>query len=156
MTSRVSVDARVVRNKDHERLEQVGLTLAQAKALRVEVPRQVRTRPIAAFLAARRPCPSCGRSRGPKDHQTIVCRTVFGRLSRRVCAPARAPREPITVGIDGGSLRHWPQQQAHFLAIVGEAGPRDGRTTRFGVVQRHDGRPRHHVAEVLRSQGPAA
>jgi EAL domain-containing protein (putative c-di-GMP-specific phosphodiesterase class I) len=48
----VSVDDLVL-NKDHERLEQLGLTLAEAKALLLELQRQVLTRQIAAFL--RRP-----------------------------------------------------------------------------------------------------
>ncbi len=39
----VSVDDIVVLNKDHERLEHVGLTLAEAKALLLDVQRQVLT-----------------------------------------------------------------------------------------------------------------
>jgi hypothetical protein len=76
----VSVDELVVLNKDYDRLEQVGLTLAEAKALLLEVQRQIVTRQIAAFLASRTPCPSCGRPRGLKDHKTILFRTLFGKL----------------------------------------------------------------------------
>jgi hypothetical protein len=75
----VSVDELVVLNKDYERLEHVGLSLAEAKALLLEVQRQVVGRRIAAFLAWRTPRPTCGRSRGIKDHKTIACRTLFGR-----------------------------------------------------------------------------
>jgi hypothetical protein len=32
-----------------------------------------------------------------------------------------APPEPITVGIDGGYLRHWQHKQTHSVAIVGES-----------------------------------
>ena len=71
----VSVDELVVLKKDCEQLEQLGLTLAEAKTLLLEVQRQVLTRQIAAFLVARLPCPSCGRSRGIKDHKTILFRT---------------------------------------------------------------------------------
>jgi hypothetical protein len=60
---------------------------------------------------------------------------------------------PITVGIDGGYLRHWQHKQTHFVAIVGKSVPRDGPVKRFGFVQSHDLRPRRHLAEVLRSQG---
>ena len=76
----VSVEDVVVLNKDHERLEQLGLTLAEAKALLLELQRQVLTRQIAAFLTSRTPCPTCGRSRGIKDHKTIAFRTLFGKL----------------------------------------------------------------------------
>jgi hypothetical protein len=38
-----SADELVVLNKDHERLEQLGLALAEAKALLLEVQRQVLT-----------------------------------------------------------------------------------------------------------------
>src|SRR5919198_1007428 len=76
----VSVNELVVLGKDHERLEQLGLTLAEAKALLLELQRQVLTRQIAAFLTSRTPCPTCGRSRGLKDHKTIAFRTLFGKL----------------------------------------------------------------------------
>jgi hypothetical protein len=38
------------------------------------------TRQIAAFVATRAACQSCGRLRGIKDHKTIVFRTLFGNL----------------------------------------------------------------------------
>ena len=76
----VSVDELVVLTKEYERLEHLGLTLAEAKALLLELQRQVLSRQVAAFLASRTPCPSCGRSRGIKDHKTIVFRTLFGKL----------------------------------------------------------------------------
>ena len=69
------------------------------------------------------------------------------------CAGLPVPPAPITVGIDGGYLRHWRQKQAHVVAIVGEAVPRGGPTKRFGFVQGHDPKPRRHLAEVLTSQG---
>jgi len=244
----VSVDDIVVLNKDHERLEHLGLTLAEAKVVLVELQRQVLTRQIAAFLAARTPCPTCGRPRGIKDHKTIVFRTLFGKLelasprlrrcpcqhtgqasisplvelllehtapellyleskwaslvsygltvealrdflpvdsrlnassvrrdtlrvARRceaelgpepvfplagcpgACASLPRPPEPITVGIDGGYLRHWQHKQTHFVAIVGESVPAAGPTKRFGFVQSHDPKPRRHLGEVLKSQG---
>jgi hypothetical protein len=57
----VAVDELVVLNKDYEGLEQVGLTLAEAKALLLEVQHQIVTRQVAAFLASRTPCPTCRR-----------------------------------------------------------------------------------------------
>src|ERR687883_204255 len=73
----VSVDELVVLNKDYQRLEQLGLTLAEAKALLLELQRQVLSRQIAAFLASRTRCASCG----SKDHKTILFRTLFGKLN---------------------------------------------------------------------------
>jgi hypothetical protein len=243
----VSVDDIIVLNKEHEQLEHLGLTLAEAKALLQHIQRQVLTRQIAAFLASRVSCPTCGRARGIKDHKTIVFRTLFGKLDvvsprlRRCpcqhsgqasvsplvellpehtapellyvenrwsslvsygltvkalqdflpldarlnatsvrrqtlrvagrleaelgpepifplagcpgeCANLPAPPEPITVGIDGGYLRHWQHKRAHFVAIVGESVPTDGPAKRFGFVLSHDPKPRRHLAEVLRSQ----
>jgi Transposase IS116/IS110/IS902 family len=68
------------------------------------------------------------------------------------CASLPAPPAPITVGIDGGYLRHWVRKQTHFVAIVGESVPTDGPAKRFGFVQSHDPKPRRHLAEVLRGQ----
>src|SRR6188472_2259869 len=76
----VSADELIVLDKDYARLEQLGLTLAEAKALLLAVQRQVFDRQIAAFLASRTPCPTCGRERGIKDRKTIVFRTLFGKL----------------------------------------------------------------------------
>src|SRR4051812_2628440 len=70
----------VMLDKQHERLEHLGLSLAEAKALLVELQRQVLTRQVAAFLAAHVPCPSCSRPRGIKDRKSIVFRTLFGKL----------------------------------------------------------------------------
>jgi hypothetical protein len=70
----------VMLDKQHERLEHLGLSLAEAKALLVELQHQILTRQVAAFLAAHVPCPSCSRARGIKDRKTIVFRTLFGKL----------------------------------------------------------------------------
>jgi hypothetical protein len=76
----VRVDDVVVLDKQHERLEHIGLRLAEAKTLLLELQRQVVTRQVAAFLANRAACQSCGRLSGIKDHKTIVFRTLFGNL----------------------------------------------------------------------------
>jgi len=243
----VSIEDLVVLTKDYERLEQLGLTQAEANALLLAVQRQILGRQIAAFLASRTPCPTCGRRRGVKDQKTIVFRTLFGTLKlasprlRRCpcqhggqastsplvellpehtapellyleskwaslvsygltvkalqdflpvdarlnttsvrrqalqvagrleaelgpeprfplagcpgeCASLPAPPAPITVGIDGGYLRHWQRKSTHFVAIVGESVPADGPAKRFGFVQSHDPKPRRHLAAVLRRQ----
>jgi hypothetical protein len=249
LDQQVSVDDLVVLDKDYERLEQLGLTLAEAKALLLAVQRQILGRQSAAFLALRTPCPTCGRRRGIKDHKAIVFRMLSGqlelasprlrrcpcrqsgpastsplvellpehtapelryleskwagvpgllradlkalqdflpvdaqlnattvrrdtlRVARRLeselgpephfplagcsaeCARLPAPPAPITIGIDGGYLRHWQRKQTHFVAIVGEAVPKDSPAKRFGFVQSQDPKPRRHLAAVLRRQG---
>jgi hypothetical protein len=70
----------VVLNKPHERIEHLGLSLGEAKTLLLELQRQIVIRQIAAFLATRAACLSCGRTRGVKDHKTVVFRTLFGNL----------------------------------------------------------------------------
>ena len=72
------------------------------------------------------------------------------------CASLPVPPAPITVGIDGGYLRHWQHKQTHFVAIVGESVPRDGPAKRFGFVQGHDPKSRRHLAAALKGPGPAA
>ena len=238
----------IVLDKEHERIEQLGLSLAEAKLLLRELQQQVLERQIAAFLGCRVVCPACGRARGIKDRKSLWFRTLFGKLAlasprlRQCCCephqqasfspllellPERtapelkyletkwaalvsygltvkalrdflpvdaalnamsvrrdaqrvarrleaelgpepifplagcsgecrglpAPPPPITVGLDGGYLRHWEHKQTHFVAIVGQSIPRDGPTKRFGFVQSHDPKPRRHLADVLNSQG---
>jgi hypothetical protein len=76
----VCIDDLVVLDKQHDRLEHIGLSLAEAKTLLLELQRQVVSRQIAAFLSTRAACPCCGRPRGVKDHKTVVFRTLFGNL----------------------------------------------------------------------------
>lgn len=68
----VSVDDVVVLDKQHDRLEHIGLSLGEAKALLLELQRQIVTRQIAAFLATRSACPSCGRGAASKIIRTSV------------------------------------------------------------------------------------
>src|SRR5919199_581616 len=199
----VSVDDLVVLTKDYERLEQLGLTLAEAKMLQLD---------LASPRLRRCPC----QHRGPVSSSPLVellpehtapelwyleskwaslvsygltarvladvlpvdtrlnatsVRRQTLRVARRIeaelgpepvfplggcsgeCASLPVPPEPITVGLDGGYLRHWERKQTHFVAIVGESVPRDGPTKRFGFVQSHDPKPRRHLAAVLDSQG---
>jgi hypothetical protein len=69
------------------------------------------------------------------------------------CVHLPRPPAPITVGLDGGYLRHWQHKQTHFVAIVGESVPRDGPIKRFGFVPSHDPKPRRHLADILTRQG---
>jgi len=124
----VCVDDVVVLDKQHERLEHLGLSLGEAKTLLLELQRQVVTRQIAAFLATRAACPSCGRPRGIKDPKTVVFRTLFGNLE------LASPR-----------LRRCPCQHA----VV----PTSGAAKCFGFVQSQDGWPRRRLVATLQAQG---
>src|SRR5438105_2725671 len=66
--------------KQHERLEQLGLSLAEGKQLLREVQRRVVQQQVTAFLAAQAACSTCGRQRSIKDHKMIGLRTLFGKL----------------------------------------------------------------------------
>lgn len=93
-----AVDEEVVElavlEKDCERLEQLGLTLAESMEVLKALQRHVLERQTAVFVEARRRCPACGRRLGLKGHHTIVFRTLFGdvdldspRLRRCRCSP---------------------------------------------------------------------
>jgi hypothetical protein len=71
------------------------------------------------------------------------------------------PDGPLTVGIDGGYVRHWEEKQQQFEVIVGKsilAFRRDDEedlpsSKCFGFVQTLDRKPKRRLFEVLRSQG---
>src|SRR5207253_6086183 len=56
-----SAEDLLVLTKQHERLEQLGLTLAEGKQLLREVQRRVVQHQATVFLAAQTACPTCGR-----------------------------------------------------------------------------------------------
>ena len=92
-----SAEELLVLTKEHGRLEQVGLTLAEGKRLLREVQRRVVEQQAMALLATHTACPTCGRQRSLKDHKTLSVRTLFGKLSldsrrvRQCCRQADAP-----------------------------------------------------------------
>jgi hypothetical protein len=71
------------------------------------------------------------------------------------------PDGPITVGIDGGYVRHWDEKKQHFEVMVGKsilAFRREDEedspsSTCFGFVQTLDTKPKQRLFEVLQSQG---
>jgi len=60
---------------------------------------------------------------------------------------------PITVGIDGGYLRHWTEKKTNFEVIVGKSVPTEGAAKCFGFVQSYDEKPKRRLYDVLSSQG---
>jgi hypothetical protein len=60
---------------------------------------------------------------------------------------------PLTVGIDGGYVRHWDNKKTNFEVIVGKSIPEEGASKCFGFVNAYDDRPKRRLYEVLKSQG---
>ncbi len=92
-----TVDVAVL-DKGCERVEQVGLTLVESKAILKETQRHVVGRQVAAFVEAHVRC-ECGKRFGNKGHHTIVFRTLFGNVSiesPRLRRCACRPRENAT------------------------------------------------------------
>lgn len=79
MTSRCSSTTSPCWTRTTSGWNPLGLSLAEAKTLLLELQRLVLSRQIAAFLAARMACPACGRTRGIKDQKTIAFQ--FGRAA---------------------------------------------------------------------------
>jgi hypothetical protein len=90
--------------KDCHRIEQIGLTLAEAKALLATLQQQVVERQAAEFLATRTHCQTCGAPLSTKGHHTLTFRTLFG-----------------TVALPSPRVRHCrctPHAQATFSPLV--------------------------------------
>lgn len=93
-----------VLEKECERLEHLGLSLAESKEILGTLQRHVLERQAAIFVEDRRCCPDCGRHLGLKGHHTIAFRTLFGdvylespRLRRCRCDGAEsATFSPLT------------------------------------------------------------
>jgi hypothetical protein len=96
-----SAEDLLVLTKAHERLEQLGLSLAEGKQLLGEVQRRVVQQQATAFLATHTGWPTCGRQRSTKDHKTLGLRTLFGKIrlhSPRVRQCCRQPGEAASIG----------------------------------------------------------
>lgn len=63
------------------RPEELGLTLAEAKAMLHAVQQSVVTEQISEYLAQFKTCPHCGAHRNRKGQHSIVYRTLFGKLT---------------------------------------------------------------------------
>ena len=73
-----------VLDKDCQRIEQLGLTLAEAKRLLTQLQQHVVAQQAAAFVAKRSQCEACGASLQRKEETTRLLRTLFGPC----CLPA--------------------------------------------------------------------
>jgi len=68
----------IVLQKDYQRLEHVGLTLAEAKQLLTTSQQRLLAQQVTAFLAARSRCDHCGTALQSKGQHTRTFRTLFG------------------------------------------------------------------------------
>ena len=91
----ISEDEILHLDKGDDRLEAIGLSLGEAKALLAGIQERVVTAQAASFAARHRGCPVCGRPRRSKGPSPIVFRTAFGtvplaspRFYRCRCQPA--------------------------------------------------------------------
>lgn len=66
--------------REAEGLEEVGITLAETKALLATLQRHVVEEQLAAYLAVRQRCPQCAQAFRHKDQHPVVFRTLFGNL----------------------------------------------------------------------------
>ena len=113
-------------DKEHERLEQLGLTLAEGKQLLREVQRRVLERQVKTFLATQAVCPDCGRERGTKDHKTLGLRTLFGKVTlesprlRRCCRQPgeRASISPLSRLLSERSTPELQSLEARWASLV--------------------------------------
>ena len=89
----------VILEKTCQQLEQVGLTLAEAKTLLQRLQQHLVERQAAAFVATRTHCQACGALLSTKGHHALTFRTLFGTIrltSPRLCHCPCTPHETAT------------------------------------------------------------
>src|SRR5215468_6135598 len=69
-----------VLEKDCQQIEQLGLTLAEAKQLLTQLQQHVVAHQAAAFVATRSQCKACGAPLPRKEETTRLLRTLFGTV----------------------------------------------------------------------------
>jgi hypothetical protein len=65
-------------NKNHQRIEHLGLTLAESKQLLSTLQRHLLQQQVDTFLDARSTCPDCGTPLTLKAHGSRSLRTLLG------------------------------------------------------------------------------
>ena len=68
-------------NKNNQRIEQLGLTLAEAKQLLSTLQRHLLQQQVATFLDTRATCAACGALLKMKAHANRSYRTLFGTFT---------------------------------------------------------------------------
>jgi len=67
--------------RETEGIDELGITLNEAKALLATLQKQVVEQQIAVYLAVRQRCPQCAQPFRHKDQNPLVFRTLFGNLA---------------------------------------------------------------------------
>ncbi len=70
------------------RSENLGLTLAEAKAILAGVQKTMLDRQTTEYLEQQACCPLCGKKRLHKGHLTVVYHTLFGKLRASITVRA--------------------------------------------------------------------
>ena len=89
----------VILEKTCQQIEQVGLTLAEAKTLLQRLQQPLVEQQAAAFVATRTHCQACGVLLSTKGHHALTFRTLFGTIrltSPRLCHCPCTPHETAT------------------------------------------------------------
>jgi len=73
----------VTLQKDHRRIEHLGLTLAEAKQLLTAIQQRVLQHQVEAFLTSHSTCAACGAALKVKGYQSRSFRTLFGTFKLR-------------------------------------------------------------------------
>src|SRR6266540_2239178 len=81
-----TVHEMTVLDKACQRIEHLGLTLAEAKELLTMLQHHLVEQQASAFLEAHAQCAQCGKALGVKGHDTRTLRTLFGTI------PLTSPR----------------------------------------------------------------
>ena len=69
--------------RNEPRLENIGLSLREAKQLLAAIQAKVVARRVTDYLETQRPCPRCGQVRGLNGSHPVRFRTLFGDLELR-------------------------------------------------------------------------
>src|SRR6266542_3601348 len=94
-----TVHEMMVLDKACQRIEHLGLTLAEAKQLLTTLQQHRLERQATAFVATHSQCAHCGKTLGIKGHHTRTFRTLFGTValtSPRLYHCHCQPRRPTT------------------------------------------------------------
>jgi hypothetical protein len=76
-----SIQELICLERKSERLEEIGITLAEAQQLLASLQRHVIEQQTTAYLLTRQHCPHCAQAFRHKDRHKIVFRTLFGNLN---------------------------------------------------------------------------
>jgi hypothetical protein len=178
-----AIEEVTVFEKAMERPEDIGLSLAESKALLAAIQQRPVAAQAAEWFERQRCCAACGRRRRGKGSYPIVFHTLFGDIplaSPRLCrcrcqnggGPATMsplasfiegcpadwrdlpiPEGRIVVGLDGGYVRDWTEKKTNFEVIVGRSMPEDRPPRYLGLVHGYDRKPKRRLVDVLTSQG---